>query len=76
MDLVERAAVIEIIANSGNDLEYYAENNELQDEIRRLPSATRQTDSCENCVFIKTEEWEMPCAKCRRMCRDYWRRGQ
>lgn len=30
-------------------------------------------DGCEGCAFISVEEWEMPCAKCKRNCKDYWR---
>lgn len=29
---------------------------------------------CEGCAYESTEEWEMPCAKCRRACNDYYRR--
>lgn len=29
---------------------------------------------CEGCAFIDTEEWEMPCAKCKRGQKDYYRR--
>ena len=28
---------------------------------------------CVGCVFENVEEWEMPCAKCKRSCKDYWR---
>lgn len=30
-------------------------------------------EGCESCAFTDVEEWEMPCAKCKRNCRDYWR---
>ena len=33
----------------------------------------QDADGCTGCVFIDTEEWEMPCAKCKRGCKDYWR---
>lgn len=29
---------------------------------------------CNGCTFEGVEEWEMPCAKCKRGCKDYWRR--
>lgn len=32
-----------------------------------------EADGCEGCAFITTEEWEMPCLKCKRNCKDYWR---
>lgn len=28
---------------------------------------------CISCAYEDVEEWEMPCAKCKRGCRDYWR---
>lgn len=30
-------------------------------------------DGCVGCVFEHVEEWEMPCAKCKRNAKDYWR---
>jgi hypothetical protein len=30
-------------------------------------------DGCQGCAFTDVEEWEMPCAKCKRACKDYWR---
>lgn len=32
-----------------------------------------KADGCSGCAFITTEEWEMPCCKCKRGCKDYWR---
>ena len=29
---------------------------------------------CNGCAFENVEEWEMPCAKCKRGCKDYWRK--
>lgn len=34
-----------------------------------------KADGCSGCAFITTEEWEMPCCKCMRSCKDYWRRA-
>lgn len=28
---------------------------------------------CNGCAFEGVNEWEMPCAKCKRGCKDYWR---
>lgn len=33
----------------------------------------QEADGCEGCEFIKTEMWEMPCKKCKRNHKDYWR---
>lgn len=30
-------------------------------------------DGCLGCAFEHVEEWELPCAKCKRNCKDYWR---
>ena len=30
-------------------------------------------DGCVGCKFADVEEWEMPCAKCKRNSKDYWR---
>lgn len=37
---------------------------------------TNDCEGCEGCTFIDTEEWEMPCLKCKRNCKDYWRAKQ
>lgn len=29
---------------------------------------------CNGCAFEDVDEWEMPCAKCKRGCKDYWRK--
>ena len=34
-------------------------------------------DGCTDCKFETKEEWEPPCDRCRRSCKDYWReKGQ
>lgn len=35
---------------------------------------TYLADGCQGCAFYEKEEWEMPCRKCRRNCKDYWRK--
>lgn len=30
-------------------------------------------DGCSGCAFEDVEEWEMPCTKCSRNCKDYYR---
>lgn len=42
-------------------------------EVLRKVIDTYLADGCVGCAFADTEEWEMPCAKCRRNCKDYWR---
>lgn len=33
----------------------------------------QEADGCYGCAFEDVEEWEMPCAKCKRNNKDYWR---
>lgn len=28
---------------------------------------------CAGCTFYDCEKWEIPCSKCSRRCKDYWR---
>lgn len=30
-------------------------------------------DGCTGCAFESMNEWELPCTKCKRNCKDYWR---
>ena len=30
-------------------------------------------DGCKGCAFESVNEWELPCAKCKRNSKDYWR---
>ena len=53
-------------------LQVYLKNHEDQDDETK---EREQADGCQGCAFESTEEWEMPCAKCRRACKDYWRRA-
>ncbi len=32
-----------------------------------------EADGCAGCAFAGTVEWEMPCRKCCRNSKDYWR---
>lgn len=34
-----------------------------------------QPCGCSGCAFERAEEWEMPCAKCKRNMKDYYRGG-
>ena len=36
--------------------------------------AIAEADGCTDCAFKEVNEWEMPCCKCKRGCKDYWRR--
>lgn len=43
--------------------------------IRMAIDALKRTDAdgCTGCNFEYVDEWEMPCAKCKRNHMDYWR---
>ena len=33
-------------------------------------------DGCVGCAYCDVKEWEMPCAKCKQNCKDYWRSAE
>lgn len=32
-----------------------------------------QADGCIECAYFDREDWELPCCKCKRAAKDYWR---
>lgn len=49
-----------------------------QKDIEALGNAIKTlerqlADGCEGCTYKAKEEWEMPCVRCKRGCKDYWR---
>lgn len=62
----ERIALIE--SNYPDVLDY---REALQICINALKK--QNADGCIGCAFEDVEEWEMPCRKCKRGCKDYWR---
>lgn len=50
-------------------------NEALQKADGLLAKAEKkeEADGCQGCAYIDVEEWEMPCRKCQRACKDYWR---
>lgn len=45
----------------------------LLEKIVRVVEEATKADGCHGCAFSGTDEWEMPCSKCKRNCKDYWR---
>lgn len=45
-------------------------------EIKELQKALDAylADGCRGCAFESEKEWVMPCKKCKRNCKDYYRR--
>ena len=33
-----------------------------------------KADGCDGCAFEDRKKWEGPCWRCKRNCKDYWRR--
>lgn len=33
----------------------------------------QDADGCAGCAFEDVESWQMPCERCARNCKDYWR---
>lgn len=33
-------------------------------------------DGCSECAYASVDEWELPCRKCKRNSKDYWRRAE
>lgn len=31
-----------------------------------------KTSGCNSCKYWNREEWEEPCKRCKRNCKDYW----
>ena len=57
----------------------FSEGGEIwRKDIKALDNAIKilerqLADGCLECAFTGKEEWEMPCCKCKRGCKDYWR---
>ena len=49
-----------------------------EDYKRILDIAIEQCNAagCMGCAYYSNEEWEEPCRRCKRNCKDYWRRGE
>lgn len=41
--------------------------------MRDAMTMKENADGCAGCAFAEKESWEMPCEKCKRNCKDYWR---
>ena len=48
------------------------DNTDILEVIKELIER-KNADGCVNCAFEGVEEWEMPCCKCKRACKDYYR---
>lgn len=48
-----------------------ADNEAIKISVQAL--VRENADGCMGCVFVDAEKWELPCTKCKRCCKDYWR---
>lgn len=49
------------------------ENHRLKADKQQVLAMKENADGCVGCVFEDVNEWEMPCYKCKRNSKDYWR---
>lgn len=42
-------------------------------QILKTIAEKEKADGCSGCAFMDTDEWEMPCRRCKRNTKDYWR---
>lgn len=42
-------------------------------KILELIEEKEKAGGCAGCAFCDRDEWDMPCAKCKRNVKDYWR---
>lgn len=47
-------------------------NSLLMDALDKAREQAK-ADGCWECAFVGKAEWEMPCSRCKRNCKDYWR---
>ena len=61
--------------DNGNPVPSWARREALQkaDDLLAEAEKREEADGCQGCAFTDTEEWEIPCVKCKRACKDYWR---
>ena len=55
---------------SSEDVESWA-----KEEFKRMLDVYL-ADGCQGCAFESAEEWEIPCSRCKRNCKDYWRKKE
>ena len=64
LDDYSLAELLKLIEDVGNSAYEQGYNDGLND----------QESGCISCAFEDVNEWEMPCSKCKRGCKDYWRK--
>lgn len=59
-------------------IQVYGDNMKIEQAIVKAIEALEgqilnEAEGCTGCTFASCEEWEMPCRKCKRNNKDYWR---
>lgn len=65
VNIVEKSKVYQIMDKN----EWEAYNKGYKDAM----SMKENADGCVGCAFEDVNEWTMPCEKCKRNSKDYWR---
>lgn len=47
--------------------------SQLLQQLKKIIESL-EPDGCEGCAFADKKAWEEPCRRCKRNCKDYWRR--
>ena len=66
LDIIDEQPAIETSFNTSEYSDGFIDGYKAGSNYREL--------GCEGCAFGDTEEWNMPCAKCKRNCNDYYRK--
>lgn len=69
--MTEYNAILQLQDLKNHCKEFCADIEALDMAIKALDR--QNADGCTDCAFESVEEWEMPCVKCKRGCKDYWR---
>ena len=77
VDPIDRNELLEYVWRCRLDSRERIDN--LVRSMPTLPSTQSKSykaGGCVGCAFVDTEEWNMPCSRCKRNCKDYWRKAQ
>jgi uncharacterized paraquat-inducible protein A len=74
IETIERLVELEYLLEVMNKAEKGLWDNTLRAMDEAVNAIRREdADSCTDCKFETKEEWEPPCDRCKRNCKDYWR---